>query len=61
VPKAWPREADYGDPQLASYGIYPDIGLAAVERIIRRHGGRIRAGARPGEGAIFRFTLGEAE
>ena len=36
------------------------IGLASVKRIVERHGGSIRAEGRPGQGATFVFTLGDA-
>ena len=33
------------------------VGLAIAERIVRKHGGEIRAEGEPGGGATFRFTL----
>ena len=43
----------HSDPAYPSTG----AGLAIVKRLLERHGGWIRAEARPGEGATFRFGL----
>jgi two-component system, sensor histidine kinase and response regulator len=57
---------DYGDRlftpfrRLHSAAEFPGtgIGLSIVQRIIRRHGGRISAHGAVGKGAAFHFTLG---
>jgi signal transduction histidine kinase len=49
-------EAFHRLPSAASFE-GSGVGLAIVQRIVRRHGGRLVPESAPGRGATFRFTL----
>ena len=52
-----PLQRLHGPEQGAGHG----LGLAIAERILERHGGRITADSRPGDGATFTVELPAAE